>query len=125
MTMRQGRYTTGLLMGFVGVMVVGCWAAWWARPVRADRIAREPTGMVIDVNRADADTLALLPGIGPRVARRIVDYRQRHGRFERVQGLDEVAGIGAQTLNKIAPHVACLPAGSAPGTGVQAGESKD
>ncbi len=81
--------------------------------------------MLIDLNRADVDTLALLPGIGPRVARWVVDYRQAHGRFERVQELDEVAGIGAKTLNKIAPYVVCLPVGSVEGAGVQAGGARD
>jgi competence protein ComEA len=58
----------------------------------------------IDVNRATAEELQRLPGVGPKMAQRIVDERQK-GRFKTVDDLRRVTGIGAKTLEKLRPHV--------------------
>src|SRR5262249_29214238 len=52
----------------------------------------------IDVNRAGLEELQRLPGIGPALARRIVDKREQLGGFERIEQLRQVSGIGAKTL---------------------------
>jgi competence protein ComEA len=49
--------------------------------------------------------LDALPGVGPVLAQRIVDWRTAHGRFTSVDELDEVSGIGAKLLSEIRPHV--------------------
>ena len=59
----------------------------------------------VDVNRATAAELATLPGIGDELARRIVAYREAHGPFRRPADLGAVAGIGPETVKKIAPLV--------------------
>ena len=48
----------------------------------------------ININTADADELAELPGIGEVLAQRIVDYRARHGSFTAPEQLTMVEGIG-------------------------------
>jgi competence protein ComEA len=48
----------------------------------------------IDLNAADASALDALPGIGPVLAQKIVDWRTEHGRFASVDQLREVSGIG-------------------------------
>lgn len=48
----------------------------------------------LDLNTATAAGLEALPGIGPVIAGRILDYRQRHGRFRSVGELRQVSGIG-------------------------------
>ena len=48
----------------------------------------------IDINRAQAWLLEALPGIGPTLAQRMVDYRDQNGPFDRVEDLMEVDGIG-------------------------------
>jgi competence protein ComEA len=58
----------------------------------------------IDVGRATAEELQRLPGIGPKMAQRIVDERQK-GRFKTVDDLRRVSGIGAKTLEKLRPYV--------------------
>lgn len=58
---------------------------------------------VIDINTAGADELALLPGIGPRIAGRIVSDRTGRGPFASVDELRRVNGIGAATLERIRP----------------------
>jgi competence protein ComEA len=48
----------------------------------------------LDINRASADDLAKLPGIGPELARRIIAFREKHGPFRRVEDLLAIRGIG-------------------------------
>lgn len=61
-------------------------------------------GMVggkVSINRADVDALDSLPGIGPAIAGRIVDYREAHGPFTSIEAIDSVPGIGAALLEGI------------------------
>ena len=53
----------------------------------------------IDINRATLDDLITLPGIGPALAQRIIDYRSEHGPFRSVEELERVSGIGPQTVS--------------------------
>lgn len=55
----------------------------------------------VDLNRADAVELQTLPGIGPALGRRIVEYRSREGPFESPEALLRVQGIGPATLDRI------------------------
>ena len=52
----------------------------------------------LDLNEATAEQLARLPGVGPGLARRIVEERQRRGRFEGPEGLRSVLGLGPRKL---------------------------
>lgn len=55
----------------------------------------------IDLNHAEARELMLLPGVGPVLARRIIDNRRRLGPFESVEALTRVPGIGEKKLQQI------------------------
>jgi competence protein ComEA len=55
---------------------------------------------LLDPNTAPVDSLELLAGIGPVLAHRIVEYRRQH-RFEEVEDLTDVPGIGEKTLLSI------------------------
>ncbi|MFW6206686.1 MAG: ComEA family DNA-binding protein, partial [Gemmatimonadota bacterium] len=59
----------------------------------------------IDVNRASARELEALPGIGPALARRIVELRRRKGRLDRAEDLLEVRGIGPATLEELRDRI--------------------
>jgi len=59
----------------------------------------------IDLNRAGADEIHALPGIGPVLARRIVEYREAHGRFASAEELLAVRGIGPRLFQRIRPYV--------------------
>src|SRR5262249_37897900 len=58
----------------------------------------------IDVNRAGADELQKLPGVGPVLARRIIAEREKTP-FQSVDELRRVSGIGVKTLEKLRPFV--------------------
>lgn len=59
---------------------------------------------VLDLNEATVEQLTHLPGVGPKIAQRIVDERNR-GPFRSVEELRRVYGIGAKTLERLRPHV--------------------
>ena len=62
-------------------------------------------GGLIDLNTADATALDSLPGVGPVIAQRILDWRTEHGRFTSVDELGEVTGIGDKLMAQIGPRV--------------------
>jgi comEA protein len=59
-----------------------------------------PSGKV-NINTATAQQLTVLPGVGEKLAARIVDYRQKAGGFKNVSELMNVQGIGEKNLAKI------------------------
>ncbi len=59
----------------------------------------------VNLNTATQAELELLPGIGPAMATRILEYRAAHGRFATIEQLDSVKGIGPRTLAKLRPLV--------------------
>ena len=59
----------------------------------------------IDLNTATKEQLDTLPGVGPVTAERIIEHRNRIGRFTSVDQLLDVTGIGSKTLEKIRPGV--------------------
>lgn len=58
------------------------------------------TSGIININRATAKELDKLPGIGPVIASRIIEYRKTNGFFQSIDDLKKVQGIGASTLEK-------------------------
>jgi competence protein ComEA len=59
----------------------------------------------INVNAANTAALDTIPGIGPTLAARIIDYRQKRNGFTDINQLSEVTGIGSKTLAKIKPYI--------------------
>lgn len=59
----------------------------------------------IDINEANAAMLLQVPGIGPKTAEAIVDFRKRNGNFTTVDQLTEIKGIGSKKLEKIRPYL--------------------
>jgi competence protein ComEA len=59
----------------------------------------------LNLNTADETALDALPGVGPVIAARIVEWRTKNGNFTTVEELTEVPGIGEATLEKLRPLV--------------------
>lgn len=72
-------------------------------PAAPEETETEPEGMASRVNLNTADTAALesLPGIGPALAQRIIDYRMANGPFQTTAEIQDVRGIGAGIYAKI------------------------
>jgi competence protein ComEA len=64
-----------------------------------------PSEGPIDVDVADAASLEALPGIGPALARRIVDDRAQRGAFGSLEALGHVRGVGPRLLARLSAHV--------------------
>ena len=62
----------------------------------------------IDLNLADVEVLSSLKGIGPKLAARIVSWRDHNGGFNNVTELLEVKGIGARKLTVIIKEITVL-----------------
>jgi competence protein ComEA len=69
-----------------------------APPPAAGGVATDVAAGPVDLNRATAEQLDALPGIGPATAKAILDHRTRNGRFRSVDDLLEVRGIGDAKL---------------------------
>lgn len=59
------------------------------------------TAKLVSINSAGIDELCSLPGIGPALAMRIIDYRNRYGSFSSIEDLMNVKGIGNAKFAKI------------------------
>ena len=59
----------------------------------------------IDLNKASENQLTEIPGIGPALAKRIIEFRDQNGDFKRVEDLLKIRGIGERSFQKIRPHV--------------------
>ena len=74
----------------------------------------------LDVNRATERDFDALPGIGPRLAERIVEYRQSVGAFHSLDELRAVKGIGKKKFDRIRPLVTVTPDARLSGGGKKA-----
>lgn len=60
---------------------------------------------LVNINRASEADLVVLPEIGPQLAKQIIEFRHEHGPIQQLADLSNVPGIGAVTLEQIAPYL--------------------
>lgn len=71
----------------------------------AAQAEKHPPAKPIDLNLASVKELQELPGVGPVTAQRIIDLREKSGRFHRVEDLLAVRGISQKKLDALRPYV--------------------
>jgi competence protein ComEA len=99
----------------MAAMVMG---AGLTTPVKAGRSAQDakPAAAApapLNLNLATVAELQKLPGIGPALAARIIEYRQKSGGFKKIEELMNVQGIGEQSFLKLKALVTIAPAKTA------------
>ncbi len=108
--------TRGVLFAIIGVLMLGFGFspamvnAKTAGPKAAEAAvveteAKSAAVQQIDINKADAEMLTEIPGIGPKTAEAIVAYRKDVGSFKTIDELVEVKGIGPKKLETIRPFL--------------------
>jgi competence protein ComEA len=80
-------------------------AVWTAPALHAAEGDGQDRAKAIDVNSAPAVELEKLPGVGPALAKRIVDFREKNGPFGSVNDLLKVQGIGEKSLARFRDRV--------------------
>ena len=92
-----------LLLAIAG-LAVPCLAA--AEMAEAHAVqAAQADNAAIDINRAGVAELQSIKGIGPALAKRIVEYRDAEGPFTKVEDLLQVKGVGPKLLDRIRTKV--------------------
>ena len=89
-----------LLLGLLAFRGYG--AGLGARPT-------ETASARFDLNRADRSELEQIPGVGSGLAQAIVDHRGERGRFQSLDQLRDVKGIGPATFDKVRPYLRVEP----------------
>lgn len=82
---------------------------WWTHPQPRRTLHPDLAVLRIDINAAEAQELELLPGLGPQLALRIVEYRSEHGPFASSEDLLQVSGIGPKIMADLEPWIAFGP----------------
>lgn len=78
---------------------------WGAEPIEIDRLLERRANYRIDINHATKYELAELDGIGPALALRIVEDREKNGPFKSPEEIIRVNGIGPKIFEKLKPHL--------------------
>jgi competence protein ComEA len=94
------------------VSTIGWWVAQGGlqgRMVEIERAEPKTATFEVDLNSADWPELVQLPGIGPTLAKRIVESRETDGPFLDHEDIMRVRGIGPKTLEEVRPYLQPVP----------------
>jgi competence protein ComEA len=94
------------------------------RLIEIDRVDPMAIDFQVDINQADWPELALLPGVGQVLARRIVVERNEHGPYRDLSDLRRVRGIGPKTLDGMRPYLLPMADLEATAGGEQQGKNE-
>lgn len=101
------RRALAVVLAGVGVYLIvaslarGC----GGRGIELERATERAGDLRLDLNRAGWAELLQLPGVGPKLADRIVAYREANDGFARIEDLERVEGVGPRLLERVAAYV--------------------
>ncbi len=108
--MQRAFVLTALCAGFLVMTLHG--HAFAEPGVAALQSTEAEQAETVELNTATAAELRTLPRVGERTAQRIIEYREEHGGFEKIEDLMNVRGIGEKTFLRLRPLVRIdVPAG--------------
>lgn len=108
MTTFQSKLNTVLCTFSLCIIILGCILAYnnaYLAP-KADEISTlSAQGSFGNINLMTEEEFSQLPGIGQTIAKRIVEYRNENGNFEKIEDIMKVKGIGEGKFNKIKDYI--------------------
>ena len=76
-----------------------------AKPAKAAKSEKSVVTGKININTATAEQIALLPGVGPKKAQGLIDYRTKNGNFKNIEDLMKVPGIKQKKVDKLKDYI--------------------
>ena len=109
---RAEQATVAVLIAAGLLSVIGWWIGHGGargRTVEIEQAEPQTARFQVDINKADWPELATLPGVGRKMAERIVQSREQNGPYTDLDDLRRVRGIGARTLETLRPYLRPMP----------------
>jgi competence protein ComEA len=94
-----------LMAAILGVAVSAAVASAQSKATTPKAAATATATAPVNLNTATVEQLATIPGVGPKMAERIIDYRQKNGGFKKVEDLMNVSGVGEKSFLKMKPLI--------------------
>lgn len=91
---------------FGGLSMIAAEKALAAQPKATLKLqGQEQPAVMVNINKANLEELVKIRGIGPVMAKRIIEYRDKNGAFKAIDDLTQVQGIGGAKLQRIKDQV--------------------